>query len=105
MEKKSLEYSQPKPVEVKTIEVNTWGEFEKALDGWVCSVDGDDYCPECWENYKQRARDDGMEEKYIEDGNVPATKMARYRKCREGWLVTCYDEDCGKSVFRPKPEK
>lgn len=78
----------------ESIEVKTWGEFRKALEGWVwCDAD---YCPDCYKKLIAKYREAGG--KNLELNIQLIADAMDSRKVSDGWLVTC--DDCGKSVFR-----
>jgi DNA-directed RNA polymerase subunit RPC12/RpoP len=92
---KSQPESRPRP---ELIEVKTWKEFRTAVERWMC-LDGDDYCPECWEKFKERLKEKGLSEDTIKKDSGSVVELLKFRKIADGHQVAC--SDCGKNVFRP----
>ena len=69
-------------------------EFLAKLEGWKTSPDGEDFCPECWNQYLQRfsrkVRD------AVKEDSIKTSKVAESRKVSDGWWVGC--ASCNKTV-------
>ena len=95
MEREPFSNLQPQP---KSIEVKSWGDFKSAIEGWTC-LDGEDYCPECWEKFKGKLKEKGASEDIIQRDSRLVSELLKFRKIADGHMVVC--TDCGKAVFRP----
>ena len=85
----------------KSIEVKTWGEFKKAVDGWMWL--DDDYCVDCFKEIEEKNKGDDALINTLKMNSTPIIEILDSRRISDGWLVEC--AHCKKSVFRPKSKE
>ena len=71
---------------------------------WMTSVDGDDYCSSCWQEYFARLCSTDIRAASLCKG-TPTVRLARWRDGGGHWFVTCENaHNCGASILVPKEE-
>lgn len=64
-------------------------QFKSELQGWMVTPDGQSICPDCWQNYVNKAGIHGQQE------SMPSVELLNNRETRrlmqtpEGWFAQC----------------